>query len=87
MFEVLVFVYENYCRGDACPELPQLECKVSAVGFQADEIHKALNWLDVLNLAAQGTRAVPPEGTRDLPIQSATSMRVFSVAEQDRLGA
>ncbi|PZQ57949.1 MAG: DUF494 domain-containing protein, partial [Variovorax paradoxus] len=23
MFEVLVFVYENYWRGDACPE-PQL---------------------------------------------------------------
>ncbi|MDB5874544.1 MAG: hypothetical protein JWQ07_3986, partial [Ramlibacter sp.] len=21
MFEVLVFVYENYWRGDACPEL------------------------------------------------------------------
>lgn len=87
MFEVLVFVYENYWRGDACPELPQLERKLSAVGFQADEIHQALTWLDGLNLAAQGTRAVPPEGTRALPTQSATSMRIFSVAEQDRLGA
>ena len=24
MFEVLVFVYENYWRRDACPELQQL---------------------------------------------------------------
>ncbi|HEX2546536.1 MAG TPA: DUF494 family protein, partial [Ramlibacter sp.] len=28
MFEVLVFVYENYWRGDACPELHQLERKL-----------------------------------------------------------
>ncbi|MFM2426881.1 MAG: hypothetical protein RL707_707, partial [Pseudomonadota bacterium] len=28
MFEVLVFVYENYWRGDACPELEQLGRKL-----------------------------------------------------------
>ncbi len=33
MFEVLVFVYENYWRGDACPELSQLGRKLSAVGL------------------------------------------------------
>ena len=87
MFEVLVFVYENYWRGDACPEFPQLERKLSAVGFEADEIHQALTWLDGLNLAAQGTRVDPPSGMGVLPVQSASSMRVFSVAEQDRLGA
>ncbi|TAL72551.1 MAG: DUF494 family protein, partial [Burkholderiaceae bacterium] len=29
MFEVLAFVYENYWRGDACPELTQLGRKLS----------------------------------------------------------
>ncbi len=97
MFEVLVFVYENYWRGDACPEPQQLGRKLSAVGFEADEIQQALAWLEGLNLAAHGT----PLGTGPaagpaadillndtlLPGQSADSLRVYSVAEQDHLGA
>jgi Smg protein len=88
MFEVLVFVYENYWRGDACPELQQLGRKLSAHGFEADEIQEALAWLDGLNFAAQSTQletqrepAVPPA------LQSGHSMRVYSVCEQDHLGA
>lgn len=90
MFEVLVFVYENYWRGDACPELQQLGRKLSAHGFEADEIHDALVWLDGLNLAAQNT-CLPQEPAaaafHDPHQQSASSMRVYSVAEQDHLGA
>jgi Smg protein len=85
MFEVLVFVYENYWRGESCPELPQLERKLSAHGFEPDEIHDALVWLDGLNLAAQHTSL--PDGSQCLPLQGADSLRVYSVAEQDRLGA
>jgi Smg protein len=91
MFEVLVFVYENYWRGDACPELQQLERKLSAHGFEPDEIHEALVWLDGLNLAAQQTQRVP-DGQAALgqgggARQSPDSLRVYSVAEQDHLGA
>jgi Smg protein len=90
MFEVLVYVYEHYWRGDACPELQQLGRKLSAHGFEPDEIHEALVWLDGLNLAAQS--AAPPEGAPDAPLhapqaQSPDSIRVYSVAEQDHLGA
>ena len=90
MFEVLVFVYENYWRGDACPELQQLGRKLSAHGFEADEISDALAWLDGLNLAAQGVQlgSAPAAGPASLPEQqSPSSMRVYSVAEQDHLGA
>ena len=87
MFEVLVFVYENYWRGDACPELHQLERKLSAHGFEPDEIHDALVWLDGLNVAAQVISAPVDSEPEWGPEQSATSMRVFSVSEQDRLGA
>jgi Smg protein len=92
MFEVLVYVYENYWRGDACPELPRLERKLSAVGFDADEIRDALNWLDGLNLAIRGMQCQVPSIPLSSPselgtLQSPHSMRVYSVAEQDHLGA
>ena len=92
MFEVLVFVYENYWRGDACPELHQLERKLSAHGFEPDEIHDALVWLDGLNVAAENI-TLPPDAEEawgtdiDGAEADAASMRVYSVAEQDRLGA
>ena len=87
MFEVLVFVYENYWRGDACPELHQLERKLSAHGFEPDEIHEALVWLDGLNIAAQNILLPAESETEWTPQPSDASMRVYSIAEQDHLGA
>ncbi|MFN3570216.1 MAG: DUF494 domain-containing protein [Polaromonas sp.] len=101
MFEVLVYVYENYWQGDACPELHQLSRKLTAVGFEAEEIEAALVWLDGLNIAAQNTqRGMPgtapagknspapaPAATPGFQPQSAGSLRVYSVAEQEHLGA
>jgi Smg protein len=98
MFEVLVYVYENYWRGDACPELEQLGRKLSAQGFDAEEIRDALRWLDGLSLATQGVQltrdadgtsaTVTLRGTGDAALpQSAHSMRVYSTAEQEHLGA
>ena len=87
MFEVLVFVYENYWRGDACPEPHQLERKLSAHGFEPEEIQEALAWLDGLNVAAENI-CLPADSEREWTREpSAGSMRVFSVAEQDHLGA
>ncbi|MDB5953913.1 DUF494 domain-containing protein [Ramlibacter sp.] len=86
MFEVLVFVYENYWRGDACPELHALERKLSAHGFEPDEIHEALVWLDGLNVAAQNACPPAPSQLESAPEDDA-SMRVYSIAEQDQLGA
>ena len=90
MFDVLVFVYEHYWRGDACPELQQLGRKLSAHGFEPGEIQEALVWLDGLNLAAQRARAVDDASQPVIhaaTLQSSGSMRVYSVAEQDHLGA
>ncbi|MDO8248562.1 MAG: DUF494 domain-containing protein [Rhodoferax sp.] len=96
MFEVLVFVYENYWRGDACPELAHLERKLNAVGFEAEEIQDALTWLNDLNLAARGLQrpdldnaAGSSTALSDLKSWSPSpfSMRVYSMAEQEHLGA
>lgn len=85
MFDVLVFVYENYWRGDACPELQQLGRKLSAQGFEPEEIQQALAWLDGLNFATQSVQQSPETPVAANP--SPLSMRVYSVAEQDHLGA
>jgi Smg protein len=97
MFEVLVYVYENYWQGDACPELQRLGRKLTAAGFDAEEIQQALVWLDGLNVAAQGTQinlparaptdATAPSGSLSMQAQSADSLRIYSVTEQTHLGA
>ena len=98
MFEVLVYVYENYWQGDACPEFDRLGHKLTAAGFDAEEIQEALIWLDGLNAAAKGTQINLPETATSHPAeaasalscmqaQSSNSLRVYSVAEQTHLGA
>jgi Smg protein len=76
MFDVLVYLYENYWRPDACPDHDQLTRKLSAVGFETDEIQEALSWLDGLASAAESYSGE----------QGARSLRVFTPAEQDLLG-
>ena len=76
MFDVLVYLYENYWRPDACPDHAQLTRKLSAVGFESDEIQDALIWLDGL---ASTSEAYSGE-------QSADAMRVYTPTEQDLLG-
>ncbi|CAN5125669.1 DUF494 domain-containing protein [soil metagenome] len=101
MFEVLVYVYENYWQGAACPEFDRLGRKLIAAGFEAEEIQQALVWLDGLNIAAKGTQISPPDASSANPAdsadpvsthprmqaQSANSLRIYSVAEQEHLGA
>lgn len=76
MFEVLVYLYENYWRPDACPDHDQLTRKLAAVGFESDEIDEALSWLDGLSETAQS------QAGRQQP----TSIRVYSEVERERLG-
>ncbi|MEW6703410.1 MAG: DUF494 domain-containing protein [Pseudomonadota bacterium] len=76
MFDVLVYLYENYWRPDACPDHDQLTRKLSAVGFESDEIQEALVWLDGLATLAQSY-----DGQ-----QGEHSMRVYSPNEQEVLG-
>jgi Smg protein len=76
MFDVLVYLYENYWRPDACPDHAQLTKKLSAAGFESDEIEEALSWLDGLAGVAESTSGP----------QSDAAMRVYTAAEHDRLG-
>ena len=75
MFEVLVYLYENYWRPDACPKPKQLSRKLSAVGFEPEEIHDALRWLDGLADSAEAVTGQPVPG----------SMRIYTDAEREVL--
>ena len=76
MFDVLVYLYENYWRPDACPDHAQLTRKLSAMGFETDEIEEALNWLDGLASAGQSYSGE----------QQPHSLRVYTPSEQEHLG-
>ncbi len=76
MFDVLVYLYENYWRPDACPGHDQLTRKLSSVGFESDEIEEALSWLGGIASVA-GAELIPP---------SSESLRVFSPEEREHLG-
>jgi len=90
MFEVLVFVYENYYAGENYPEAALLERKLNAVGFDAEEIDDAMAWLNGLQSAAQGSMTSTSPATAPEPWlrePSASSTRIYSVLEQRHLGA
>jgi Smg protein len=76
MFDVLVYLYENYWRPDACPGHEQLTRKLTSVGFESDEIADALNWLDGVAAVAQARRGE----------QQHDSIRIYAAAEQEHLG-
>jgi Smg protein len=81
MFDVLVYLYETYYRPDACPDSEALVKKLSAVGFEEEEISKALGWLTDL---AETTN----EFSDSYPQQTAFSfgIRIYAQQEMDVLG-
>lgn len=78
MFDVLVYLYETYYRPDACPDADALIKKLSAVGFEQDEISRALGWLTDLNESTSSL--VEPEG------EQPGGFRIYVDAEREQLG-
>lgn len=81
MFDVLVYLYETYYRPDACPDSEALVKKLSAVGFEEEEISKALGWLTDL---AETTH----DFSNRYPQQAAFSFgtRIYVSEELNQLG-
>ena len=91
MFEVLAFVYENYYADDGYPEPAHLQRKLNAVGFEAEEIAEAIDWLSGLSTAARFARPAAADAptvlhSTWLHMPSSDSARVYSAQEQDHLG-
>lgn len=78
MIDILVFVYQNYWRPDACPEPSLLAHKLTANGFESEEIQRALAWLD-------GLHSLDPSLAQDHGQRR--SLRVYSPGESLTLGS
>jgi Smg protein len=76
MFDILVYVFENYLP-DACPKPDALAQRLSAVGFEEEEISEALHWLAGLEQAQEGG------GLRAQPV----GIRIYSEPELAKLPA
>jgi Smg protein len=48
MFEILMYLFESYFDSGSYPEPEKLSRKLSAAGFEGDEISEALTWLSAL---------------------------------------
>ncbi|HET7763891.1 MAG TPA: DUF494 domain-containing protein [Burkholderiales bacterium] len=77
MFDILVYLFENYYQAQAYPDYDTLERKLHAAGFENDDIHDALDWLNSL------TRR-PGEGIPE-SLDTRSSFRGYSKDESAKL--
>ncbi|TCJ12915.1 DUF494 domain-containing protein [Parasulfuritortus cantonensis] len=49
MFDILLYLYDNYLVADLHPDAETLSRKLAAVGFESEDIDRALNWLAALD--------------------------------------
>ncbi|NMG74632.1 DUF494 family protein [Aromatoleum diolicum] len=77
MFDILVYLFENYVHAAACPETAQLARKLTAAGFEEDEITEALDWLSGLRSISDASplAVLPHPG----------AIRIYAPEEQARL--
>ncbi|MGB0128125.1 MAG: DUF494 domain-containing protein [Rhodocyclaceae bacterium] len=76
MYDILVYLFETYLSADAYPEARQLAHKLSAAGFEEDEINEALAWLAGLPGVGDASGQIVP---------GPSSLRVFDEEELSRL--
>ncbi len=53
MFDILMFLFESYFYAGSYPDSDKLSLKLSAAGFEDEDIHQALTWLSGLKQLTQ----------------------------------
>lgn len=53
MFDILMYLFESYFNAGSYPDPDKLTVKLSAAGFEDDDINRALTWLSGLNQLTQ----------------------------------
>src|SRR6267142_1666096 len=77
MFDILVYLFENYYQAQAYPDYDTLGRKLHAAGFENDDIEDALDWLNSL------TRK-PDEGLPE-SLDTGSSFRGYTADESSKL--
>ena len=78
MFDILLFLFESYFDAGSYPDPDRLSVKLSAAGFEDDDIQQALVWLSGLQ---QLNRADYPESINH------SGLRCYSDFELQRISA
>lgn len=78
MFDILVYLYENYYTPQACPAADVLAKRLVAAGFEHEDIDDALGWL--YGLAETTERCV------DLAQLPVSGTRIYADSEYQQLG-
>jgi Smg protein len=77
MFEVLVFMFENYIAHHALPDNEIMTQELSAAGFEQSDIVGAVDWFREMK-----TRLIQPPAVYS---HQHTSMRLFSESEHKKI--
>lgn len=77
MFDVLVYLFENYYQAESYPDPDTLSKKLHAAGFENEEISDALAWLNRLERAQDND--LPPA------LESSRSFRAYTAQEAAKL--
>ena len=77
MFDILVYLFENYYQAQAYPDYDTLERKLHAAGFENDDIHDALDWLN--SLTRHADEGIPES------LDTRTSFRGYTADESTKL--
>lgn len=79
MFDILVYLFENYYTPQACPQADVLAHKLAAVGFEDEDINEALGWLHGLDQTSEQSGQLVADPHND-------SRRIFTDYEYQTLG-
>lgn len=79
MFEVLVYLFENYFEANIHPDQHTLARELSAAGFEDADIHGAFDWFNTLETMSQQD-AQPPFATRG-------QLRIYSEIESKKISS
>ena len=77
MFDVLVYLFENYYQTESHLDQDKLQRKLHAAGFENEDIHDALDWLNTL------TRA--PDDSLPESLDTRFSFRGYTTDEASKL--
>lgn len=77
MFEILMYLFESYFDAGSYPEPDKLSRKLTAAGFEDEEIDEALTWLSALQQQDPGSYPASIERA---------GMRHFAELELQRIG-
>ena len=78
MFDILVYLFENYYQTDFYPDQDALARKLSAAGFEHEDISDALAWLQ--GLSTTETSTLPDS------LAQSTAFRGYAEVEASKLG-